>query len=110
MNVIQQQAGEIAELTDGDSGVQQPTPTSVATIRLTANKYGLLDGSVHEVAGETESLQKQHSAFPPPRNPTWARKRNNPGEIEGRKVKHCCVSVGSYQLAVARTFMHSFPQ
>jgi len=53
-------------------------------------------------------LQKQHSAFPPPRNPTWARKRNNPGEIEGRKVKHCCVSVGSYQLAVARTFMHSF--
>ena len=55
MNVIQQQAGEIAELTDGDSGVQQPTPTTVATIRLTANKYGLLDGSVHEVAGETDS-------------------------------------------------------
>ena len=27
---------------------------------------------------------------------------------EGRKVKHCCVSVGSYQLAVARAFMHSF--
>jgi len=51
----------------------------------------------------------QHSAFPPPRNPTWARKRYNPGEmIEGRKVKHCCVSVGSYQLAVACAFMHSF--
>ena len=55
MNVIQQQAGEIAELTDGDSGVQQPTPTTVATIHLTASKYGLLDGSVHEVAGVTES-------------------------------------------------------
>ena len=53
-------------------------------------------------------LQKQHSAFPPPRNPTWARKRAQPRGNEGRKVKHCCVSVGSYQLAVARAFMHSF--
>ena len=55
MNEINHQSEEIAELPEGDSGVQQPTPTAVATIRVTANKYGLSPGSVHEVAGITES-------------------------------------------------------
>ena len=55
MSDIHQQAEEMSELTDGDSGVEQTPPTAVATVRLLARKYGLLDGSVHEVAGETES-------------------------------------------------------
>ena len=41
--------------TEGDSGVEQTPPTAVATVRLLAKKYGLPEGSVHEVAGETES-------------------------------------------------------
>ena len=30
-------------------------------------------------------LQKQHSAFLPPRNPTWARKQHNPAEMKVEK-------------------------
>ena len=55
MNEISHQSEETVELPEGDSGVQQPTPTTVAAIRVTAHKYGLTPGSVYEVAGETES-------------------------------------------------------
>ena len=39
--------------TEGDSGVEQTRST--ATVRLLTTKYGLLEGSVYKVAGETQS-------------------------------------------------------
>lgn len=45
----------MSELTDGDSGVEQTQPAAIATVRLLTAKYGLPEGSVYEVAGETKS-------------------------------------------------------
>ena len=60
------------------------------------------------VENRADNAAKAAFGVSPTPEPDMGAEAIQPRGNEGRKVKHCCVSVGSYQLAVARAFMHSF--